>query len=198
MGKNEDSDKLAIFKHGRKIYFFDEINNETVAEAIKYFQILEEESKVNPITLIINSEGGSIYDGLALFDRIKISPCQIITIGTGFVASMGFVVFLAGDERIITPSTVLLNHQNWDEIIGRTNDLKIQTAEVVRLENYIINLISKITGNTVKKIRDDIAFGDKYIAPAEALTQGYAHKMVNYVTKKVVNKKINKNNRKIK
>lgn len=171
--------KVAVSYVDRSIYFFDEVEPASVAEAFKIIQILETQSK-KPIRLVINSNGGDVYSGLALFDRIKISPCKIITVGTGFVASMGLIIFLAGEERVITPNTVLLNHQNSMSMSGRTDDVKIEAREMARLETLTINIISSVTGQPIKKIKEEIKAGDKYIPPAQALTEGYAHFMLEH------------------
>jgi len=163
----------------RSIYFFDEVDSTSVAEAFKILQVLEYQSK-RPIRFIINSSGGEVYSGLALYDRIKISPCKITTVGTGFVASMGLIIFLAGEERVITPNTVLLNHQVSGSSNGRTTDVNIDAKEHNRLEKLTTGIISTNTGLSVAKLKEDIKAGDKYITPAEALTMGYAHHMLEY------------------
>lgn len=179
---NEDEffSRVAVSYIDRSIYFFDDVEPASVAEAFKILQILESQSEKKPIRFVINSNGGDVYSGLALFDRIKISPCKIITVGTGFVASMGLIIFLAGEERVITPNTVLLNHQNSMSMSGRTADVKIEAKEMTRLETLTTNLIASITGQPIKQIKEETKSGDFYITPAQALTGGYAHSMLDY------------------
>lgn len=172
--------RLSVFAVGRTIYFFDEVSSSTVGEAFKLMNLLENINSKTPINFFINSTGGDVYSGLALFDRLKSSPCKITTIGTGFVASMGFMIFLAGDRRLITPTTMLLNHQNWMNLSGRTEDFKIEAEELTRLEKLCIDLVCEATGLTPAKIKQDIKRGDKYITPEEAITMNYAHSVVNY------------------
>lgn len=190
INESEGYSKVTVFSIGRSVYFFDEVNNQSVAEAFKIFQILETRSQKQPIRLCLNSSGGDIYSGLALYDRIKISPCKVITIATGLVASMGLIIFMAGEERAITPTGALLHHQNSMSMMNlRTSDIKIEAKEMTRLENLTNQIVSTASGQTIKILKESIRDGDKYIYPAEALTTGYVHKLVPYFKEPVKLKK---------
>lgn len=173
----EISERPTVYKTGRTIYFYDEVNNKTVCEASKFIDELESEND-KEIELIINSNGGSIYDGLALYDRIRSSACQINTVGTGFVASMGLIVFLAGDHRTLTETAMLLNHQGSSQFEGNTGDFKIEAKEMTRLEDLTVQIIAERTGLAPKVIKKDIKIGDDYISPELAVTKGFAHAII--------------------
>lgn len=159
---NEDLiQKTIVYKIGRRIYFFSDVDADSICEAIKYLDELEKESK-KPIEIVFNSEGGSIYDGLALYDRIRQSDCEITTIGTGLVGSMAVILFLAGDYRYVTESCTILNHQGSDSI----------------LEEYLVDLISERTGLPTKKIKADIKKGDDHIKPDRAVDEGFVHEII--------------------
>ena len=106
----DERDRTLVFCEGRTIYFFDEINESSACEAIRIIDKLEYDNKKD-IRIVINSGGGNCYDGLALYDRIRQSGCNILTLGTGLVVSMALIIFLAGDERELTENARLLVHQ---------------------------------------------------------------------------------------
>ena len=170
-------ERPTVFVIERNIYFYDDVNNKTVCEAIKFLDMLEKKSN-KEITISINSYGGDIYQGLALYDRIRNSACKITTIGTGIVASMGLIVFLAGDHRLLTENTIILNHQGSGEIAGKTSDFKIEAREMSRLEKLSNEIISERTGIPIKTLLKDVKEGDKYIAPPNAVKQRYAHGLI--------------------
>lgn len=179
--ESESMERISVFRDGRSLYFFNDVDNHSVSETFRLIQQMEQESSKKPIRFIINSKGGSLYDGLALYDRIKISPCKIIMVATGLVASMGLVIYLAGDERVITETATLLSHQNLMDLEhAKTADVKIEAREMERLEDWYLNLVSNITGQSVKKIEEGIKIGDKYISAEEAVKTGYASKIIEY------------------
>lgn len=169
--------KTIVYKIGRRIYFFSDVDADSICEAIKYLDELEKESK-KPIEIVFNSEGGSTYDGLALYDRIRQSDCEITTIGTGLVGSMAVILFLAGDYRYVTESCTILNHQGSDSIEGRVSDIEIGFNETKRLEEYLVDLISERTGLPTKKIKADIKKGDDHIKPDRAVDEGFVHEII--------------------
>ena len=138
---------------------------------------MEFESK-KPIEFVIDSAGGYCYHGLALFDRIRQSKCKVNMIATGLVASMGLVVYLAGDYRALTENSRLLNHQSTSDLGGKVSDIKIETQEIFRLEDQISQIIADRTGISLKKIKSQTKVGDDYILPKQALKDGYSHLII--------------------
>lgn len=175
--KSDNSEEVAVYKSGRTIYFFEEVSNQSVCRAIIHMDELEKESQ-KPIHFVINSNGGDIYSGLALYDRVRRSTCEVHTVGTGFVASMAVIVFLAGDKRYITETCTLLNHQGSTEIYGKVNDIKIEFEETNRVEEICTEIIASHTGLPIRKIKNDIKIGDDYINPERAVAEGFAHEIM--------------------
>lgn len=173
---NQDN-RTNVYYQDRTIYFFDEVNNATVCEAIRYIDLLEKRSK-KPIEIILNSGGGSCYEGLALYDRIRFSKCDICIIATGITASMGFIIFLAGKYRYLMPNTILMSHQISSNPEGKLGDLKIEMEEIKRLEKQCNIIISERTGLSIKTIEKQHSKGDYYITPETALKDGIAHKIL--------------------
>ena len=172
------STKAIVYRSGRCLYFFDEINPTSVVEAIKHIDEMEKESIKLPIEILLNTGGGSCYEGLALFDRIINCKCKTCIIGTGLVASMGLLVFLAGQYRYVTPYTTLMNHQLSSAPEGKVKDLKTEMREINRLEAICNQIIAERTGQTIKKIKADTENKDDYIIPERAIQEGFAHKIL--------------------
>lgn len=175
----DERERALVYREGRTIYFFDEIDEDSICEAIRLLDKIESEGRKKEIKIIISSIGGNCYDGLALYDRIRQSECNILTLGTGLVASMALIVFLAGDERQITENTRLLNHQvSIEDFSGRVVDMKIESKEVEELDDIIVEIISERTGQSIKKLRNETRPGDRWITAEQAVENGYADELI--------------------
>ena len=177
--RNEDEDTVVVFREGRTIYFFDEVDDESVCEAIRFLDKIESENSTKEITIKLNTGGGGCYDGFALYDRIRQSPCNIVMIGSGLIGSMGLIIFLAGDERRLSENARILNHQvSLEEFSGRNSDLKIEQKELDTLNNMYTDIVSERTGQTIKKLVGDVLPGDKYFGSEYAVDNGYADEII--------------------
>ena len=178
-----EQSRASVIKQGRSIYFFDQVHQASVLEAVRHLTQLQIESAKKPITIVINSAGGSCYDGLALYDCIRCCQAPVTTIGLGLVASMGFIIFLAGDKRVASPNTRFLNHQVSSEIAGKASDIEIERDEIAALEAVTIKIVSERTGIPESKIKKDVKAGDNYYSAKEAVKQGIAHEIFQYIDK---------------
>lgn len=172
-----------VYRSGSIIYFFDDVEGDSVCEAIKFIDAIEKENKAKHLTVVINSSGGNIYDGLAFYDRLRTCKLSVTMIGTGFVASMAFVVFLAGDKRLCTKNVRFLNHQAKLTVEGRVSDIEIEQAEIKMMEELCINIIASRSKLTSKKQKKDTKVGDKYIGADEALKTEIVHEIIDEVIK---------------
>jgi len=172
-----------VSRSGRMIYFFDTVDEDSVLEAIKHVHHLDMANPKAPITLLIDSVGGNCYDGLALYDCLRMCRAPVVTVGYGIVASMGFIIFLAGDKRVSAPNTRFLNHQVSSEIAGKATDIEIQRAEIVKLENLTVSIVSERTGMPEAKIKKDVKLGDNYYSAKEAMKKGIVHQIMVYTDK---------------
>lgn len=193
--KRDDSDRQGVKRLDRTIYFYDEVNDETVCEATYLIDLLERESKTKPIEFIICSGGGCCYNGLALYDKLRTSSCPIITKGTGIIASMAVSLFLAGDERIATESVRFMTHQIATYMEGRLSDAEIDIKETKQLEEILLKIASERTGLSVKELKAQVVIGDNYFTASDALARGYATRILrNKKSKKSKNKGVNYDN----
>lgn len=163
------------------IYFFDEMNGPAVMEAIRFIDLLEASGEYDKIIFKLNSGGGSIYDGLCLYDRLRECKLDIVMVGTGLVGSMAFVVYLAGDMRYCSENVRFLNHQAKAGFDGKDlteAQIKIEAEETKVLETIGVNIIASRTLLTPKVIKNSIKLGDKYIGAKDALSMGIVHEII--------------------
>lgn len=170
--------KPNVFCLNRTLYFFSEVNEASVCEAIRWLDGLESRSKKLPIEIIICSGGGECYTGLALYDRIRRLKAPHCIVGSGCVMSMAFIIYLAGENRYSLPNCVYMNHQIASGQSGRLEDLKIEVEECKRIEKQILEIISERTGQSVKAIEKKISRSSDYITPERAIKEGIVHKIL--------------------
>lgn len=177
--EEREEENVIVYRRDRTIYFFDEVNDESVCEAIIFMDEIEKESTAKEITIKLNTGGGACYDGLALYDRIRQSPCNVVIIGSGLLGSMGLIIFLAGDERRLSENARLLNHQvSIDDFSGRNSAFKIEQKELDVLNELNTEIVSERTGQSIKKLNSETLPGDKYFSAEFAVENGYADEVI--------------------
>ena len=118
---------------------------------------LEAEDPEKDIQLYINSPGGSVTDGMAIYDTMQYIKCDVATICIGQCASMGAVLLAAGAEgkRSALPNSRILIHQPWGGTQGQVTDIEIQAKEMLRMRAALDSVLAKHTGQTCEKIHAD-------------------------------------------
>jgi len=142
----------------RVIFMSDEVNAETAKKVINQLLLLGSLDRKKPIFLFINSPGGEVYSGLAIFDMINFIEPEVVTIASGLVASMGTTILISGpkNRRFALPHSRLMIHQPWGGIRGAAADIDIQAQEILRLKEMTIDLLAEKTGQTKERIQKDI------------------------------------------
>lgn len=164
----------------RDLLLSDNIDNTSVKDIIKEimeinFDDNEKENEYKdwerkPIRLFINSFGGSVYDGLALVDVIKRSKTPVYTICIGSCMSMGFWIWLAGQKRIIGETATLMFHDMTTWVWDKSETLKQELQEVLRLQKIIITEITNKSLIEESTLQDYIIRkAEWYISPSEAI-----------------------------
>jgi ATP-dependent Clp protease protease subunit len=160
----------------RNIFLNSEVNQQTVMSLIMQILILSGEDEEAPIYFYINSPGGSVMDGLALFDVMRAVPNKIITICVGQAASMGSFLLSAGDKRFALPNSRLMYHQVMSGIPGGTQylDMKIAVDETEKLYNKLNEYLSEFTGGkiSVEEMKKKTE-RDWWLSPEEAVEIGF-------------------------
>ena len=170
----DDEIDWAMIK-ARRLFFSDAVSSESVAETIRRLWYMESIDPGKPITLIINSPGGSVDAGLALWDQIKMITSPVTTVVTGLAASMGSILSLAAapGRRFATPYARIMIHQPsiHGVIQGQATDLEIQAKEILKTRKLLVDLYVKATGKDFETI-DRAIDRDTWMSAQEALDFG--------------------------
>lgn len=153
----------------------DAVANAVIAQLL----FLQNKDPNKDISLFLNTPGGSITAGLAIYDTIQFVKCDVATYCIGQAASMGAVLLAGGTKgkRFLLPHSRVLIHQPFGEIGGTTIDVSIHTREMIRLRNIINEILSKHTGQSLKKIEKDTE-RDYFMDAKEAVEYGLADKII--------------------
>lgn len=138
----------------RIVFLTGEINDETADLAVAQLLFLEAEDPSKEINLYINSPGGSVTAGLAIYDTMQYLRCDVSTICIGQAASMAALILAGGTKgkRLILPSARVMIHQPWGGVEGQSSDIAIHTKEILRLKQLSVAYIAKHTGKTEEEI----------------------------------------------
>jgi ATP-dependent Clp protease protease subunit len=134
---------------------------------------LDAEDPERDIYLYINSPGGSVYAGMAIYDTIQHLRAPVATFCVGMAASMGAVLVAAGAEgkRAALPNSRIMIHQPSSGVQGTAADIEIQAQEILRTRQKLNEVLAHHTGQTVEKISDDVD-RDRWMSPEEAVEYG--------------------------
>ncbi len=147
----------------------DQVANVIVAQLL----YLDHEDPSKPISLYLNSPGGGIYSGMAIYDTILQVQAPVSTIAIGFAASFGTVLLAAGTPgyRYALPNATIHLHQPLGGAQGQASDIEIQAKEILRLRAQLNDILSFHTGQSVEKIAEDTD-RDHYMTPEQAKEYG--------------------------
>jgi ATP-dependent Clp protease protease subunit len=177
----DDKIDLVLLK-ARRIYFGDAVDSDSVRDAIRKLWYLELTDPGKPILLVINSPGGSVDAGFAVWDQVHMITSPVTTLVTGLAASMGSVLSLcaAPGRRFATPYARIMIHQPsiHGVIRGQATDLDIQAKEMLKTRGTLVDLYAKKTGKS-KAVIDKAIDRDTWMTPQEALEFGLLDKIVN-------------------
>lgn len=162
----------------------DEVNSTTVSSLIKNLHILETK-EIAPITLILNTIGGSWEDGIAVYDMIRTLKSEVTIIGFGKLYSMGSIIFQAGIKRILLPHTAMLIHDGSDGFVGNAKDYEKwgEHSKLVREQMYKIyyeQMKKKKSRITLTKI-EEMCSHDTILTAEEAVNLGLADEIIQYL-----------------
>jgi len=162
----------------RSILLSGEINKESAESVIKQLLILEGESS-EPIKIFINSPGGDVDAGYAIFDMARFVSAPVTMIGMGLVASAAALVLLAvpKERRIALPNSTYLIHQPMSGMRGVATDIEIHAQHLEKLRLKLDALIATETGKSVDEVREDTE-RDHWLSSDEALAYGLVSRIV--------------------
>src|SRR5687768_6444804 len=141
----------------RIIFIGSEINDGVANAVIAQLLFLEKEDSTKDIDIYINSPGGSVIDGLAIYDTMQLIKPQISTICVGLAASMGAVLLAGGNagKRYALPNAKIMIHQPWGGFRGQASDIEIHAREMLNTKKRLTEILAKHSGQTVKTVERD-------------------------------------------
>ncbi len=162
----------------RIIFLGTEVNDYTANVIEAQLLYLDSADSDRDINIYLNTPGGSVYAGLGIYDTMQFVTSKVGTICTGFAASMGAVLLVAGEKgmRACLPHSRVMIHQPMGGIQGQASDIEITAKEILKLKDELYQIISDHSGQTMEKIRKD-ADRDYWMTSQEALAYGMVDKV---------------------
>ena len=163
----------------RIIFLADEVNDVTASLVVAQLLYLEAQDPDKDIYLYINSPGGSITAGMAIYDTMNYIKCDVSTICVGMAASMGAFLLSSGakGKRMALPNAEIMIHQPLGGMQGQATDIKIHADRIIRIKEKLNKLLSEQTGKSLKTIEKDTE-RDNFMSADEAMAYGLIDKVI--------------------
>ena len=162
----------------RIIFLADEVNDVTASLVVAQLLFLEAEDPDKDISLYINSPGGSVTAGMAIYDTMNFIKCDVSTICIGMAASMGAFLLSSGakGKRIALPNSEIMIHQPLGGAKGQATDIKIQADLILRTRDNLNRILAENTGRSIEEIARDTE-RDNFMTAQQALEYGLVDKI---------------------
>jgi ATP-dependent Clp protease protease subunit len=169
----------------RIIFIGGEIEDDMANLIIAQLLFLQNENADADISIYVNSPGGVITSGMAIYDTMQFVGCNVATYCLGQAASMAAVLLAAGTKgkRYVLPNSRILIHQPLGGARGTATDISIQAEEILRMRSRLNEILAKHTGQSAQKIEDDID-RDRFMSAEEAVAYGLADQIIQSLPKK--------------
>ena len=166
----------------RIIFLTDAIDDQLANTVIAQLLFLEAEDNEREVYMYINSPGGVVTAGLAIYDTMQYLKIKVSTICLGQAASMGALLLTAGEKghRYALPNARIMIHQPLGGAQGQATDIEIQTKEILRIKKKLNKMLIDHTGQPIKKIEADVE-RDFYLSAQEAVEYGLIDKVIDQV-----------------
>ena len=141
----------------RIVFIGSEITDDLANVVVAQLLFLQSEDATKDVSVYVNSPGGSVTAGLAIYDTMQFLKCDVVTYCIGQAASMGAVLLTAGSKgkRHALPGARIMIHQPWGGAQGTASDIHIQAQEILRLKEHLNGILAKHTGKSIKEIAKD-------------------------------------------
>lgn len=179
-GRGERSyDIYSRLLNDRIIFLSDEVNDATASLVVAQLLYLEAQDNTKDISLYINSPGGSVSAGFAIFDTMNFIKCDVSTICVGMAASMGAFLLAAGakGKRYALPNSEIMIHQPLGGMQGQASDMKIHADHIIKTRERLNAILSERTGKSIEEIARDTE-RDNFLSAAEAAEYGLIDKVI--------------------
>ncbi len=163
----------------RTIVASDGVDSDLAAQVIAQLLVLEQDDPEKPITVIVNSPGGSADSGFAIYDAMNFVKCPVRTIVMGLCASAGVMIFLGGDKgsRFATPTARFLLHQPSMRTMGQASDLEIVSKEIDRLKVQYNQIVADASGRSLEEVNDSVN-RDFWLTAQESVEYGFVDRVI--------------------
>lgn len=163
----------------RIIFLGTQVNDDIASLVIAQLLFLEAEDPDKDVTFYINSPGGSVTAGLAIYDTMQYIRCDVATLCMGQAASMGALLLAAGaaGKRFSLPNSRIMIHQPMGGYQGQATDIDIHAREILRMRHDLNTILSRHTGKSVKKVQADTE-RDNFMSADEACKYGIIDKVL--------------------
>ncbi len=163
----------------RIIFLADEVNDTTAALVVAQLLYLEAQDNDKDISLYINSPGGSVSAGLAIYDTMNFIKCDVSTICIGMAASMGAFLLSSGakGKRLALPNSEIMIHQPLGGMQGQASDIKIHADHILKTRNTLNQILSKNTGKPLDVIERDTE-RDNFMSALDAKNYGLVDEVI--------------------
>ena len=181
-GRGERSyDIFSRLLNDRIIMLSDEINDATASLVVAQLLYLEGQDSEKDISLYINSPGGSITSGMAIYDTMQYIKCDVSTICIGMAASMGAFLLTAGakGKRFALPNSEIMIHQPLGGMQGQASDIKIHADRIIKMREKLNQIMAETTGQPLEKINHDTD-RDNFLSADEAAEYGLIDKVIHH------------------
>ena len=163
----------------RIIFLGSAINDDVANVIVAQLLFLDAEDQEKDITIYINSPGGSVTSGMAIYDTMQYIKCDVATLCMGHAASMGALLLAAGTKgkRFALPHSRIMIHQPLGGFQGQATDIDIHAREILRAREELNAILAQHTGQTIEKIRQDTE-RDNFMSSPEATQYGILDKVL--------------------
>ena len=163
----------------RIIFLADEVNDATASLVTAQLLYLEAQDPDKEISFYINSPGGSVSAGFAIFDTMNYIKCDVSTICIGMAASMGAFLLAAGTKgkRLALPNSEIMIHQPMGGTRGQASDIKIHTEHILKTRATLNQILSEVTGKPLEVIERDTE-RDNFMTAEEAMEYGLVDRVI--------------------
>ncbi len=163
----------------RIIFLADEVNDTTASLVVAQMLYLEAQDPDKDVYFYINSPGGSISAGMAIYDTMNYIKCDVSTICIGMAASMGAFLLSSGakGKRFALPNSEIMIHQPLGGMQGQATDIKIHADHILKIKDKLNRILAEQTGKTLKTIEKDTE-RDNFMSAKEALEYGLIDKVI--------------------
>lgn len=182
MAATPTSNPLDRLLERRILLLGEDVNDESANRLVSQLLMLSTDDPDSDICLFINSPGGSVMAGLAVYDTMQLIPNDVATVAVGFAASMGQVLLCAGatGKRFVLPNAQIVMHEGSAGVGGSASDVEIQAANLIATLDRLRGIIATHTGHSLAEVIDDVG-RDRWFDAEQALEYGFVDHVVSSI-----------------